>query len=403
MMTEISGKYGLAKIFTDNVDKETLKQVSGILDSPLSDGANVRIMPDCHAGAGCVIGTTMTIKDKVCPNIVGVDIGCGVLTTVIGTRLAEPDFKELDYFIKRNIPSGQAINEEESSEATKLFDSLICASKIANRDRITKSIGTLGGGNHFIEVDKSPNGCYYLLIHTGSRNLGVQVAKYYQTLATKENSFYNQEKRKLILQLKKENRHKDIENELLKFDLNHKRQWPEELDFLSGAEMSDYLHDMAIAQKFAEVNRRLISSKIMSYFGTLAVDEFDTIHNYIDMSGMTLRKGAVSAKKSQRLIIPINMRDGALICAGKGNKDWNESAPHGAGRILSRSQARKELDVRDFMKSVSGLYTTTATIDTIDESPAVYKPKEEIIKNIKDTVDIVSTIYPVYNFKAIED
>jgi RNA-splicing ligase RtcB len=357
-------------------------------------------MPDCHAGAGCVIGTTMIITDKVCPNIVGVDIGCGVLTSVLG--FPEIDFNKLDDFIKKNIPSGFSINSKPSDYANGLYESLICSNKIGNKDRIIKSIGTLGGGNHFIEIDKDDDNCYYLLVHTGSRNLGLQVAKYYQDLATKNHSYCKDGKTKLISDLKAMGRENEIAIELKKYESEHQRQWPEELDYLSGNVMSDYLHDMVIAQEYAEENRKEISLKIVNHLGVMIRDWFDTVHNYIDIPHRTLRKGAVSAKMFQRLIIPINMRDGALICTGKGNIDWNESAPHGAGRILSRSQARKELNENDFKKSMEGIYTTTATIETIDESPMAYKPIDEIIHNIGETVEIINRIYPVYNFKATD-
>ena len=396
-MLEIKGKYGKATIHTDNIGQETISQVYGLLNTPLAENANIQIMPDCHAGAGCVIGTTMIIEDKVCPNLVGVDIGCGVLTTELG--MIDIDFEKLDEFIKSNIPSGFSVNSNESNSARMDVEGLIVSDVVSNKERIYKSLGTLGGGNHFIEIDTDDNGVKYLLVHTGSRNLGLQVANIYQKLATDITEKQAVKKNELINQLKKDGRESEIEQAIKGIE---KRQWDKSLDYLTGKDLNDYLHDMEICQEFASENRKIISLKIANFLKVQIKDWFDTVHNYIDTKHRILRKGAVSAQEYQRLIIPINMRDGALICTGKGNIEWNNSAPHGAGRILSRSQAKRDLKLEDFQKTMNGIYTTTATQATIDEAPMAYKPIDEIIENIKDTVTINKIIKPIYNFKACE-
>ena len=394
---KIQGKYDSAEIYTSNIDETTIKQVYGLLNSPISLGANIRIMPDCHAGAGCVIGTTMNITDKVCPNIVGVDIGCGVLTVELGKM--EIDLPKLDEYIKNNIPNGFAINSKPHDYALELYHQLKCKEFIKNKDRVFKSLGTLGGGNHFIEVDIDEENNKYLLIHSGSRNLGLQIAKHYQNEATKQfEGKHHDETQKIIDNLKLQNRQSEI-SDMLK-NCKYKRESPKELDYLTGNMLQDYLYDMNIAQEYAKVNRIIMAVIICSFLKTDPNNSFDTVHNYIDINHMILRKGAVSAMKNEKLIIPINMRDGALICSGKGNHKWNYSAPHGAGRILSRSQAKRELKEIDFKETMKGIYTTTATIDTIDEAPMAYKPIEEIINNIGDTVEILKIIKPIYNFKA---
>ena len=394
---EIKGKYGTAKIFTNLVDDETIKQVYGLLNSPISQNANVRIMPDCHAGAGCVIGTTMQITDKVCPNIVGVDIGCGVFTVYLGEN--DIDLQKLDQFIKQNIPHGFGVNEEEDEFVKRFVKALKCYDSLTNKDRIYKSLGTLGGGNHFIEIDIDDEGGKYLLVHSGSRNLGLQIAKFYQNEATKLLKQKDNEEVKIIIEtLKSQNKHNEIA-ETLKNRV-YKREWAKELDYLEGEMLNNYLNDMQLVQTFAYLNRETIARKISSYLKIGITLDFDTVHNYIDTATMILRKGAVSAEECKPLIIPINMRDGALICEGKGNVDWNYSAPHGAGRVLSRSQAKATLTEKEFVETMEGIYTTTANINTIDEAPMVYKPIESIIENIGDTVEIVKIIKPIYNFKA---
>jgi RNA-splicing ligase RtcB len=401
-MFEIVGKHGLAKVFAKDYDESAIKQIYGILASPISKDANVRIMPDYHAGAGCVIGTTMKIGDKVCPNIVGVDIGCGVLTIELGK--ASIDLEKLDNFIKREIPSGFSVGNSSSFYTECLVNELRCFKDIKNLDRIYKSMGSLGGGNHFVEIDKDDDNNKYLLIHTGSRNLGLQVAKYYQDKATKKISDSLGSARETLIHenikaLKEAGLQESIPH-YLENEASFKRTWNKDLDFLVGEDMDDYLHDMFICQQFARDNRRSIAEKILDFLSIEDYDYFDTIHNYIDTKSKVLRKGAVSAEKQERLIIPINMRDGALVCIGRGNLEWNCSAPHGAGRILSRSEAKRQLTEDQFKDTMEGIYTSTATIDTIDESPMAYKPIENIIGSIGDTVEIVKTIKPIYNFKA---
>ena len=369
-MLELKGKYNIAKVFTDNVDNETISQVIELLNQDYIKDAKIRIMPDCHAGAGCVIGTTMTISDKVCPNLVGVDIGCGMLAVRIAEK--DIDLPKLDDVINAYVPAGFNVNEEPLGNFSHLKD-LVAPADISLAYR---SIGRLGGGNHFIELDKDDDGNLWLVIHTGSRHLGLEVAKHYQELAYKQL--------------------KDIN--ALKM---HEPHIPKSLCYVSGQAFKDYIHDMEIVQKYAELNRKYIADTVIEKMGWHICEEFQTIHNYIDTKNLILRKGSVSARDGEKLIIPINMRDGSLICVGKGNPDWNYSAPHGAGRILSRSEAKDAVGIDEFRKSMKGIYSSSVMESTIDESPMVYKPMEEIMENIKDTVDIVKVIKPVYNFKEI--
>lgn len=398
---ELKGKYGEAKIFAELFDEQTVNQVYDILNCPISENSHIRIMPDCHAGAGCVIGTTMKISDKVCPNVVGVDIGCGVIVYNLGKK--EIDFKVLDEFIKNNIPSGFSINDKNDDLAKSYIDELYCKSYLKNIDRLEKSLGTLGGGNHFIEIDKDEEGNHYLLIHSGSRNFGLQVATYYQKIATQTiNELRKNGINEIIERNRKNGTPELIENEIKEFNLSYKREWSESLDYVTDDNLKKYLYDMDVAQRFASQNRIKMATKILSY---LEIDPSsnivcDTVHNYIDIESKIIRKGAVSAKDGELLVIPINMRDGAILCVGKGNPEWNESAPHGAGRIMSRHQAKTELSLGDFEKEMNGIYTTTATQETIDEAPMAYKPIESIINIIQDTVTIQKRIYPIYNFKA---
>lgn len=395
-MREIKGTYGTAKIFTDLVEEKAIDQVKLLMEQEFVKGCKVRMMPDIHSGAGCVIGTTMEIEDKICPNLVGVDIGCGVLTaSLIGAN--DYEFEKLDRIISELIPYGFNIRKEPHVYNRNIkLDELICRNAV-DIERAKLSLGTLGGGNHFIEVDKDNDGRLYLVVHSGSRHLGVEVAKYYQDQAynmMKQN--YNELRRNIIDNLRAEGREREISEKLskIKFDT------PKDLSYVSGRMFYCYLHDMAIVQKYAMWNRMAISDDIRAHMGWLIRDEFDTIHNYIDTDSMILRKGAVSAKRNKSLLIPINMHDGSLICLGKGNPDWNYSAPHGAGRLMSRTEAREKIDISDFEESMKGIYTTSVGIDTLDECPMAYKPMESIVNNIGDTVDIVKVIKPVYNFKA---
>lgn len=393
------------KIFTENIEPEALNQIYTLIKQPAFKDCKVRIMPDVHAGAGCVIGFTADLGDKVIPNIVGVDIGCGMLTIELGK--IEINFEELDKAIRKRIPSGRNVHEGRIVRFDELQD-LHCYRNLKDAKRLERSIGTLGGGNHFIEIDEDAEGNKYLIIHTGSRNLGKQVAEYYQKLAVeimqgKDELYKMQEK--LIADYKAQGRRKEIEKAIKelhrKFNPNP-LGIPKELCYLTGKYREQYLHDMQICQKFAVKNREEIGKAILDEMGLQSVNSFETIHNYIELESNMVRKGAISAKENEMLLIPINMRDGCIIGIGKGNEDWNCSAPHGAGRIMSRSKAKETVSLDEFRQSMEGIYTTSVSQSTIDESPMAYKPIDEIVKNIKDTVDIVKIIKPIYNFKASE-
>lgn len=371
-MKVIKGNYNFAKIYTDEVEEAALDQVKLLCDQPWTKGLQIRIMPDVHAGAGCTIGTTMEVKNYIVPNLVGVDIGCGMEVAKLEPQ--DIDLVKLDRFIRKKIPSGFAKrilpHENYVSLAIKQVE------KLYNQDIILKaggmnailcSVGTLGGGNHFIELNKNETSELYIVIHSGSRNFGLQVANYYQRIADERQPFAD-----------------------------------EGLAFLTGDATKAYLHDMMIAQEFATLNRHAMMYDILQYLDVEPVETFTTIHNYIDPGMLILRKGAVSAKEGEKFIIPINMRDGSLICVGKGNKDCNYSAPHGAGRLMSRMQAKKNLSVDEFKKQMEGIYTTSANISTLDESPMAYKGMENIVNNIEPTADIIENIKPIYNFKAAE-
>jgi len=393
---EINGKYGSAKIFTNNIDEKVSNQINQMLGSPVAINANMRIMPDVHFGAGCVIGTTMKIVDKVVPNFVGVDIGCGVLVQKIGRT--DIDLERLDKVVRKNIPSGFEIRNREHPLASCVnLDDLICKDGLKKFNRFSLGIGTLGGGNHFIEIASDENGDNYLIIHTGSRNLGKQVADYYQQKAYEELKNNTITKNEIIAQLCHLGREQDIERTLKSVAIP---KIDKAMAYCEGELMQDYLHDMIICQKYASINRMAIASTIGIGMRWSVVNEFETVHNYIDMDSMILRKGAVSAKSGESLIIPMNMMNGSLLCVGKGNPEWNYSAPHGAGRIMSRTVARKTISIDDFKNSMNGIFTTCVNNDTIDEAPMAYKPMQEIIDNIGDTVNIIGIIKPVYNFKA---
>ena len=410
------------KIFTDNIEKEAIDQINTLLEQPAFADCKVRIMPDVHAGAGCVIGFTADLGDKVIPNIVGVDIGCGMLTVELGridtgingktdssivNYVTDIDYEKLDNVIRTCIPSGRNVHEEINYIFPELKN-LRCYSKLKNIDWLERSMGTLGGGNHFIEIDESFEGRKYLVIHTGSRNLGKQVADYYQNLAVelmigRDKLAY--ERDRLIAEYKDQGRSSEIQDAIKELRNTWRKKIndiPKELCYLTGKYRDDYIYDMKICQRFAKQNRLMIALKIMLSMGWYSIDLFETVHNYIDETNM-IRKGAISAKKGEKVLIPINMRDGSLLCVGKGNKDWNCSAPHGAGRIMSRSKARESISMESFRESMTGIYTTSVCESTIDESPMAYKPMDEIINNIKDTVDILDVLKPVYNFKASED
>lgn len=410
------------KIFTDNIEQEAIDQINTLLEQPAFTDCKVRIMPDVHAGAGCVIGFTADLGDKVIPNIVGVDIGCGMFTVELGridtgingktdnsiaNYVTDIDYEKLDNVIRTYIPSGRNVHEEINYIFSELKN-LRCYNKLKNIDWLERSMGTLGGGNHFIEIDEGFEGRKYLVIHTGSRNLGKQVADYYQNLAVelmigRDKLAY--ERDRLIAEYKDQGRSSEIQDAIKELRNTWRKKTndiPKELCYLTGKYRDDYIYDMKICQRFAKQNRLMIALKIMLSMGWYSIDLFETVHNYIDESNM-IRKGAISAKKGEKVLIPINMRDGSLLCVGKGNEDWNCSAPHGAGRIMSRSKARESISMESFRESMTGIYTTSVCESTIDESPMAYKSMNEIINNIKDTVDILDVLKPVYNFKASED
>lgn len=410
-MFELSGKYNTCKIFTDNCDNETISQLTDLLNQESVKGSKIRIMPDTHAGKGCVIGTTMTLQDKVIPNLVGVDIGCGMLA--IKLKEKEIDLKLLDEVINKYVPAGFEIHESPVSRS--FADKIIAPVDV---DKAFKSLSSLGGGNHFIEIDRDSRGNLWLVVHTGSRHLGIEVCEYYQNRAyeklqeSAKGGSLKQLINSTISELKTAHREKEINKQIEKIKADYEREnntkVPRELAYLTGQDFDDYIHDMQLTQQHAAINRKCIADTIITKMDLHPVskdccydeDYFDTIHNYIDCDNMILRKGSVSAELGERLIIPMNMRDGSLICIGKGNPDWNYSAPHGAGRIMSRSQAKDKVNLDDFEESMKGIYSTSVCESTIDESPFVYKPMQEIMDNIKDTVEIVDIIKPIYNFKA---
>ncbi|HJI56687.1 MAG TPA: RtcB family protein [Oscillospiraceae bacterium] len=393
------------KIFANNIEPSALNQIYTLVKQPAFSNCKVRIMPDVHAGAGCVIGFTADLGDKVIPNIVGVDIGCGMLTVEVGK--IDVNFDELDKVIREKIPSGRNVHNNRVVRFDKLQD-LYCYRELKDTKRLERSIGTLGGGNHFIEVDIDEDDNKYLIIHSGSRNLGKQVAEYYQKLAIeimrgKDTLLKMQEK--IIADYKAQGRKREIEKAIKEL---HRRfhpnplNIPKELCYLTGKYREQYLHDMEICQQFAARNRGEIAKVILSAMNWNDIRSFETIHNYIEFSSNMVRKGAISAKENEKLLIPINMRDGCIIGIGKGNDDWNQSAPHGAGRIMSRSKAKETISLDDFQQSMEGIYTTSVSMSTLDESPMVYKSLDEILENIKDTIDIIKIIKPIYNFKASE-
>ncbi len=399
-MLEIRGKFNTAKVFTDIIDEDSIRQVYELCNQSFTEGAKIRMMPDVHAGAGCVIGTTMTITDRVVPNMVGVDIGCGMETVRIKGRKLEVE--QLDKLIKFNVPSGFDIREKQHRYAEKAhLEELRCAEQV-NLDRAYRSLGTLGGGNHFIEADKGEDGIY-IVIHSGSRHLGVEVAKFYQKRAIKELKHSGDtDVRKLIDEMKLQGREKEIEATVREHNSQAKKAVPDHPAYVYGVAFDDYIHDMKIVQEFAMLNRKAMMDEIVRGMNLKVEDEFTTIHNYKDTEKMIVRKGSVSAQSGERLIIPINMRDGSLICFGKGNDDWNCSAPHGAGRLFSRSQAKQNFTVSEYKKQMSGIYSTTINQFTLDECPMAYKSMDDIVKNIGDTVEITEVIKPIYNFKAGE-
>ena len=383
------------------IENEAVEQVKILCNQEFISGSKIRIMPDVHSGAGCTIGTTMTITDKVIPNLVGVDIGCGMETVMIADK--EIDLEKLDKLIYEKIPSGHNIRKIPHELINEIdLNQLRCTGHV-KMDRAIRSIGTLGGGNHFIEAGKDEEGNIYITIHSGSRHLGLEVANYYQKMGYKAlNKVSDVDIEKIIEQLKSEGREKEINKTIKEIKKQIITDIPPALAYVSEELFDDYIYDMKLIQKFAVLNRKAMMNEIIKGLETEIIEEFTTIHNYIDTDMMILRKGAVSAKKGEKLLIPINMRDGSLICIGKGNEDWNYSAPHGAGRLMSRTKAKKVFNLKSFKEEMVGVYTTSVNKDTLDECPMAYKAMEDIVKNIGDTVDIIKRIIPIYNFKAGE-
>jgi RNA-splicing ligase RtcB len=401
IMIEIKGNYTSAKVFTETIEEVAIAQIKQLCDMMYTEESKIRIMPDVHAGAGCTIGTTMTIKDKVVPNLVGVDIGCGMETLRVEYKHIE--LEKLDKLIYAKIPSGMNIRETPHKYNDDIDLSALRCFKEIHEHRAIHSIGTLGGGNHFIEANKDNEGNMYIVIHSGSRYLGNEVAKLYQDMGFKHlNGNDKKAIDNLITEYKSTGREKEIQpaiNELKKQVITNV---PYSLAYVSEDLFEDYIHDMQIVQHFATLNRKAMADEIIRGMKLNVVEQFTTIHNYIDTENMILRKGAVSAKLGEKLLIPINMRDGSLICLGKGNEDWNYSAPHGAGRLMSRTQAKNTFTVSEFKKQMKDIYTTSVNKETLDECPMAYKDMSEIVKNIEPTADILKIIKPIYNFKAGE-
>lgn len=398
-MIEIKGSFTSAKVFTETIEEVAIAQIKQLCDMSYTVGSKIRIMPDVHAGAGCTIGTTMTISDKIVPNLVGVDIGCGMETMRIENKHIE--LEKLDKLIYEKIPSGMNVRKSphKYNDEIDLTD-LRCYKEI-HEHRAIHSIGTLGGGNHFIEADKDDEGNIYIVIHSGSRHLGNEVAKLYQDMGFKR--LNGNDKRaldNLITEYKAAGRDKEIQSAIKELKKQVLTNIPLSLAYVSDDLFEDYIHDMQIVQHFATLNRKAMADEIIRGMKLNVAEQFTTIHNYIDSENMILRKGAVSAKHGEKLLIPINMRDGSLICLGKGNEDWNFSAPHGAGRIMSRTQAKSTFTVSEFKKQMKDIYTTSVNKETLDECPMAYKDMTEIVMNIAPTADILKIIKPIYNYKA---
>ncbi len=400
-MKEIKGKKSTALCFASIIEEEAVNQIRRMCDYDFTENSKIRIMPDVHYGKGCTIGTTMTITDKVVPNIVGVDIGCGMYTVELGKN--DLDLEKIDH-AAHSIPSGRNIWEGRK-ERFNLLD-LKCYRQLSRTRRFERSLGTLGGGNHFIEIDKGSDGMNYLIIHSGSRNLGKQVADYYQQLAIdlhKGIGSYLEAREEIIHTYKEQGRRKEIQSALekLKWDReNEEPDMPADLCFLDGKYLDDYLQDIVVCQQFARRNRELMAEILLNRIGIKPGEAFHTIHNYIDTNEMILRKGAIAAHEGEKVLIPLNMRDGSILAYGKGNPDWNYSAPHGAGRTMSRKDAKDKLSMKEYFETMKGIYTTSINEKTIDEAPMAYKNYEDIIIDIKDCVDIIDTLKPIYNFKA---
>lgn len=400
-MLEIKGKVNTALCYAKEIEPSAMEQIRRMCDYDLTEGSKIRIMPDVHAGKGCTIGTTMTVKDKVCPNVVGVDIGCGMYTVKLAEK--EVDFCKLDD-VCHHIPSGKRVWEGRMER----FDltELRCYRSLHDTKRLERSLGTLGGGNHFIEIDQAADGTCYLVIHSGSRNLGKQVAEIYQQIAIdlhmgKEDYFRQRDE--IIRTYKAEGRRAEIQDALKKLKNSYEIQnllIPEDICWLYGTFLSDYLHDVEICQRFASRNREKMAEIILEKTNMTAIESFHTIHNYIDVKEMILRKGAIAAHDGEKVLIPINMRDGSILAIGKGNPEWNDSAPHGAGRVMSRAKAKETLDLEAYEAAMAGIYTTSVNEETLDEAPMAYKSLNDILDVIGETVDVIDVMKPIYNFKA---
>ena len=411
-MIEINGKHNKCKVFTEDIDSSTIGQLTALCNVEVYKENTIRVMPDCHAGIGCVVGTTMTLIGAVTPNLVGIDIGCGMLA--IKLKEKRVDLPKFDSIVRSEICAGRDARRKIYTKSTEIdLDKLYCKDKNAplRIDNAYASIGTLGGGNHFIELDKDTDGNIWLVIHTGSRHLGIEVCNWYQKQAYKElkdienGGSVGIKRLELANKLKAEGKQQFIERELKRFDKEYKPKEPSisyEMAYCTGSLFEMYIHDMEIVQHYASVNRHGIARIILKSAKLHCDDKFETIHNYIDIKNMILRKGAVSAQSGERLIIPINMRDGSLLCTGKGNPDWNYSAPHGAGRKYSRSDTKQRFSVNEYKQEMkkAGVYTSSVNASTLDECPMAYKDMDSIISNITDTVHINDIIKPIYNFKA---
>jgi tRNA-splicing ligase RtcB (3'-phosphate/5'-hydroxy nucleic acid ligase) len=395
---KVSGTQTEAKVFSNYPQETAIEQIKELCNQAFLKDTKISIMPDYHAGKGCVIGTTIQLKDRVVPNLVGVDVGCGVLTVKLRDR--KVDFNKLDNVIRTYVPSGQELHSDETVRfISTSFPSITeyKAKQILSQGRSEYSLGTLGGGNHFIEVSVDSDGSHYLTIHTGSRYVGSKIAQYYQKVAISR--LRKQDLSIIIDQLKLEGKQNEIQTAIQSYK-EQNPAIPNDLAYLDGEDFNDYIHDMKLSQAYAKANREEIARTITEKMGFEELDRFDTVHNYIDTENMILRKGAVSAQDGERLIIPINMRDGSILAVGKGNAEWNFSAPHGAGRVLSRTKAMKTLNMEEFHQTMKGVWTTSVSEETLDEAPMAYKPIDEILEKIDETVEVVGLIKPVYNFKA---
>ena len=397
---EIQGKYATAVVYAKKIDELAVRQIQRMCDCPVTGGSTIRIMPDVHAGKGCTIGTTMTVKDRAVPNMVGLDIGCGMYTVPLAQREADlPRFDEAAHF----IPSGMDVWKETQEQ----FDMTVlrCYRELTETGRLQRSLGTLGGGNHFIEIDRAGDGQLHLVIHSGSRNLGKQVAEFYQNLAVQLDAGCADTRRRreeLIAEYRAAGRSREIQTALKQLAVpTRERTLPDDLCCLYGRDLEDYLFDVEVCQRFARRNREVMAQILLERAGlTAEAGAFHTVHNYIDTSGMILRKGAIAAHAGEKVLIPVNMRDGSILAVGRGNPEWNFSAPHGAGRVMSRTAARERLSMEEYASAMQGVYTTSVSPQTIDEAPMAYKALPDILDMLSQSVDVLDVMKPVYNFKA---